>query len=345
MRPDGRRVGIAVLGIFLLVFLGLPGKNLARAAAPLPRLLALGSNPAGTVYYAVGSALAKIFSEQSGMQVRVQPYSGSTTYMPLLNSGELELGLNHTNDARLAYRGEKPFHPAPNLRVLSVIFPLTVGVVVRNNSNLHRLEDLKGKRVTARYTAQLAVFYNIGSMLASTGLDWKDVVEVPVPGTNEGIQALMEGRADATASAVGAAKLEEANASISGGVRFLSINTTPEGVKRMQSVVAGSFPFLLKAGSVTAAVTEVSVMAYDAYLTAGKGLSDAVAYQITKTLWEQESAIQKSLLSLAFFGRDKMVKTIATIPYHPGAVKFYREKGLWSGEMDKVQAELERPAR
>jgi TRAP transporter TAXI family solute receptor len=332
---------VLLAGIALLLLMG---TTPARSAEPLPKLVALGTNPAGSIYYAVGSALAKVLSENSGMQVRVQPYSGSSNYIPLLDNGELELGLNNTSDVKLAYRGEKPFHPAPNLRLVSIIFPMAVGIVVRNNSDIHRLEDLKGKRVTARYTAQLAVYYNVTSMLASAGVGWSDVQEVPVPGVNEGVQALIEGRADAAAHAVGSAKLEEANASIPGGIRFVPIDSSPEGVKRMASVMAGTFAFPLKAGSVTGAVTDVSVQAYDVYMTAGKSLSDGVAYQMAKTLWEQEAAIQGAQRGLRRFGRDKMVKTIATIPYHPGAVKYYREKGLWSAEMDKVQAELEQQA-
>lgn len=338
-----KRIRYVVLaGIFSLAFgtAATPGWS----ADALPKLVGLGTNPAGSIYYAVGSALAKVLSEKSGMQVRVQPFSGSSNYIPLLNSAELELGLNNTSDVKLAYRGEKPFHPAPNLRLVSIIFPMAVGIVARNNSDLHRMEDLKGKRVTARYTAQLAVYYNVTSMLASAGMGWKDVVEVPVPGVNEGVQALIEGRADAAAHAVGSAKLEEANASIPGGIRFIPIDSSPEGVARMASVMAGTFAFPLKAGSVTGATTDVAVQAYDVYMTAGKGLSDAVTYDMAKTLWEQEEAIQKSHRGLGRFGRDKMVKTIATIPYHPGAIKFYREKGLWTAEMEKRQAELEQQA-
>jgi len=331
-----KRLGVAALIVLLSV-----GANWAWAAAPMPKLVALGTNPAGTAYYAVGSALAKVLSEQSGMQVRVQPYSGSTTYIPLLNTGELELGLNNTSDVFHAYRGDKPFQPAPNLRLVAVVYPMAVGIVVRNNSPFRKMEDLRGKRVTARYTAQLAVFYNVGSMLASAKLDWKDIVEVPVPGVNEGVQALIEGRADAAAHAVGSAKLEEANASIPGGIRFLPIDSSPEGVKRMQSVMTGTFGLTLKAGSVTGAVNDVTVQGYDVYLTAGKSLNEQVAYQITKTLWEQEDALRKAHRSLQLFGRDKMAKTIATIPYHSGAIKFYKEKGLWSSEMEKVQAALE----
>lgn len=331
-----------LFGVAALVLLLSMGAGSLWAAAPMPKLVALGTNPAGSIYYTVGSALAKVLSEQSGMQVRVQPYAGSTAYIPLLDTAELELGLNNTSDALHAYRGDKPFRPAPNLRLVTVVFPMGVGIVVRNNSPFQKLEDLRGKRVTARYAAQLAVFYNVGSMLASSKLDWKDITEVPVPGVNEGVQALMEGRADASAHAVGSAKLEEANASIPGGIRFLPIDSSPEGVKRMQSVMAGTFGLPLKAGSVAGAVSDVSVQGYDVYMTAGKGLTEQVVYQITKTLWEQEGSLQKANRSLLLFGRDRMAKTIATIPYHSGAVKFYKEKGLWSAEMEKVQAELEK---
>lgn len=336
------RIGYAIATLFV-VSLSL-GTHPVRAAESEPKLLFLGTNPAGSAYYAVGSALARVLSGHSGIQVRVQPYSGSTTYIPLLDNGGLALGLNNTSDALHAYRGMKPFHAAPNLRLVSIVFPLKVVMFVPKNSNIHGLSDLKGKRLPGRYTAQLAVYYNVGSILASAGVSWKDVKVLPVANVNQGVQALIEGRVDASLHAVGSAKIEEANASISGGIRFLSVDHSPEGAKRMATVMPGTYPLLIKAGSTTGAITDTWVEAYDVYLTTGKALSNEVGYRMAKTLWENADAVRKAQRLLHDFARDKMVKTAATIPYDPGAIRFYKEKGLWSTEMEKRQEELEKEA-
>lgn len=342
MARDLRRIGYAVAT--LLVALLFLGTSSGRAAESEPRLLFLGTNPAGSAYYAVGSALARVLSEHSGIQVRVQPYSGSTTYIPLLNNGDLTLGLNNTSDALHAYRGLKPFHAAPNLRLISVVFPLKVVMFVPKDSSIKNLRELKGERIPGRYTSQLAVYYNVGSILASAGLSWKDVKIFPVANVNQGVQALIEGRVDASLHAVGSAKIQEANASIHGGIRFLSVDHSPAGAKRMAAVMPGTYPYLVKAGTTTGAITNTWVEAYDVYLTTGKSLPDDVAYRMAKTLWENAAAVRKSQRFLMGFARDTMVKSIATIPYHPGAVRFYKEKGLWTPQMEKRQEELEKEA-
>lgn len=74
-------------------------------AQPLPRSLTIGSNPPGTVFYALASGLAKFGSEGAPFQITVQPYTGTSTFLPLLNTGEIDFGINNAVDMALAYQG------------------------------------------------------------------------------------------------------------------------------------------------------------------------------------------------------------------------------------------------
>ena len=204
------------------------------------------------------------------------------------------------------------------------------------------MEDIKGKKVSSKFPAQLSITYCIGGMMAANKLSWNDVVEVPVTNIIVGVQALMENRLDVTSIAVMAAKAKEADATIPGGVRFLSIDGSPEGARRMAEVFPGTYPFLLKAhtrGSV-GILQDTTVQAYDVFLIAATNLSVDAGYAIAKTLYEHVDEVKKGHGMLKRFGKDKMVKTNVTIPYHDGAIKFYKEVGLWTGEMDKVQERL-----
>src|SRR4029434_7997764 len=73
-------------------------------AQNLPRSLTIGTNPPGSVFYALASGLAKVVSDATPMQMTVQPYTGTSTFMPLLNSGELDFGINNFVDMALAFQ-------------------------------------------------------------------------------------------------------------------------------------------------------------------------------------------------------------------------------------------------
>ena len=137
----------------------------------------IGTNPAGSVFYAIGSGLAKVTAEHTPLRISVQPYTGTSTFVPLLDSGELDLGVNNAVDMGLAYRGpnfkiggRNPFPHAPNLRLVMRGSPLMVAAVTRKDSPMKTMADVKGKRVTGEYPANLAIWYNIFGELASVGL-------------------------------------------------------------------------------------------------------------------------------------------------------------------------------
>jgi len=65
-----------------------------------------------------------------------------------------------------------------------------------------------------------------------------------------------------------------------------------------------------------------------------------VAYQIVKTLWEHDKELGAIHVRLKDWTNDRFVSSKATVPYHPGAVKFYQEMGVWTGDMAKLQQNL-----
>ncbi len=306
----------------------------------MPRSFGIGTNPQGSLFYAAGSALAKVLSDHLTVPARVQPYAGTTIILPLLSSGELELGVNNTNDTRLAYRGLDPFVPAPAVRLASVLFGLRVAFMVPANSDMRSVEDLKGQRVAGEYRAHLAVWYNVTSILASFNMDWDDVNMVPTANVVTGAQLLIEDKVDAAAFALGAGKVKEANATIPGGIRFLSINDTPEGIKRMQEVMPGTYPVKVAEGSTDGVREDITVEGYDVFLNTSKHMSNEAVAAVVRAMYENEKDIQGAFPPFRSFTRERMVKTNVTLPYHPGAVQVYKEVGLWNSEMDALQQKL-----
>src|SRR5919106_465229 len=267
--------------------------NIASGEAQkLPRSVTLATNPAGTVFYALASGLAKVVSGATPIEAVVQPYTGTSTFLPLANTGEVDFGVVNAVDMALSYQGPErlkvggrnPFPHIPNVRLVMRGSPLLVGLLVRKDSPLKTIHEIKGKRVAGEYPAQLAVWYNMYGQLASAGLAWYDLKVVAVPAANEGVDALVQGRVDVAMHALNSAKVREADAAV--GVRHLSIDCTPEGEKRLRQAVPGYYPRVVKAGSALAVVDDTCFVAYDICLTSHKAASDAMIAAVIKAIWD-----------------------------------------------------------
>lgn len=216
--------------------------------------------------------------------------------------------------------------------------PLQSSLVVRKDSPIKTIYDVRGKRVTGEYPAQLAVWYNVYGSLANGGLTWNDIKVVPVPAVNEGVDALVQGRADATTHAIGSAKIKEADVAI--GIRYLSLDCSAPAEERMKKAVPGYYLARLKAGSSTGIVEDICGFAYDIYMIGHKGLADAVVQGVLKAIWDNIAKLPPLHPGFKDWTRERAVSPDPTLPYHPAAAQFYKEKGVWSAKMDEAQRRL-----
>jgi uncharacterized protein len=315
-------------------------------AQKLPTSTIIGTNPAGTVFYAVSAGLAKVISGAGPMQSVVQPYTGSSTFMPLLDSGEIDFGIINAVETNLGYQGpaklkisgKNPLPHVPNTRLIMRGSPLLVSLVVRKDSSMKTVHDVKGKRVTGEYPANIAIWFHIYTELANGGLTWNDVKVVPVPAVNDGIDALVQGRADVSNHAMNAAKIKEADAAV--GVRFLSLDCSPQGDARVRKAVPGYYLTTLKSGSATGIVGDTCVLAYDIYWVGHKGLSNELVTHSLKAIWDNIDKLPPLNPQFQEWTRERAVSADVTVPYHPAAVQFYKDKGAWTATMDDAQKKL-----
>ncbi len=315
-------------------------------AQKLPASTTIGTNPAGTAFYAVSAGLAKVISGAGPMQSIVQPYTGSSTFLPLLDSGEIDFGivnavemnLGYQGPAKLKISGKNPLPHVPNTRLIMRGSPLSVSLVVRKDSPMKMVHDIKGKRVTGEYPANIAIWFHVYTELANAGLTWDDIKVVPVPAVNDGVDALVQGRADAANHAIGVAKVKEADAAV--GVRYLSLDCSSQGDARVRKAVPGYYLITLKSGSSTGIVGDTCVLAYDIYMVGHKGLANEVVAHSLKAIWDNIDKLPPLNPQFNEWTRERAASAEVTIPYHPAAVQFYKEKNLWNTKMDEAQKRL-----
>lgn len=310
------------------------------AAAALPRSATVATHAVGSLYNAIGTGIATVVSRHTPMTVRVQPFAGPPAWLPSMDSGETDMGVLTSADAVTSYKGIILYkRPLKNTRILVAGGLLQLGFYVPKDSPVETVADLKGKKIPTDYPGIPIVRLSSTAALASAGLSYNDIVKVPVSDLQAGAQAFLEGRTEAGWHSVGSPALEEANAR-RGGVKFVSVISTPEAEKKMADVYPGSYASLVKAGSATGVIKDTSVLTNDIYLVAFKGLSDEAAYEVVKALWDHNKELGAIYPALKAWRRERMVSRHAFIPYHSGAIKFFKEKQVWSKEMEALQSRL-----
>lgn len=314
-----------------LIGFGLAAAVAASGVAHAQQVRVIASNPQGSVFFQGSAVIGKLLDEKLKMQVRVQPTGGSSTYIPQINTGDIDFGFTNVDDSMTAYKGTGNFkRPSPNLRLMAVVFPLTLGVVVPVDSPIKTIADLKGKRLPSSYNAQTTGRILQDAVLATEGLTMNDVTGVPTQSLFSGVDLLGEGKVDAATIAMGVAQIRQAHANLSsrGGVRFLDMKSTPEALAAIRKILPAR-PILIQPAPHTVGVTvPTTIMAYNVFLSTHSKMPEDLVYDIVKTLHGNKEALVAGHPVFRGFDAKEMTEEIG-VPWHPGAIKFYKEIGQW----------------
>jgi TRAP transporter TAXI family solute receptor len=301
---------------------------LISATAAQAQPIGISTSPQGTLTYAVGAGVAKVLNEKGGIQARVQPSSGTGSGMPLVDSGEIDLGLANTLELYDAYNGVGTFDKRPNknLRAIAVIFPIKVGLFVRNDSPIKTVKDMKGHSVAYGFTSQEIIKKTVDAMLATDGLSIKDLKPVMVPNLVRGVDDLVGGRADITTFALGSAKVSEADAAV--GIRFVTLPNTPEALKGLKSEFRTAYIAKADPSPRYAGVKEpIYIMQYDYTLFASNKVKPDVIKKITEILATSKDDLGNAHPLFKGMDLSRLYNDIE-VPYADGAKAYYAEKGI-----------------
>ncbi len=315
---------------------GLLAAGLGQTASAELKRISIGTNKAGTTYFVLGGGFAKLFQEKLGIRSNAQPHSGSSVYIPLLDNGEIALGINSSIDSSLAYRGGKPYPRAmKKLRALARIWVLPYGYFVRANSGIKTIEDLKGKKVVIDLKANVSLAALNWAMMASGGLDKNSLQAIAVGGIGQGLNAVVEGRADAAPIALGIPLLRKAHASVPGGIRIIALGKQGS-TEFLNSRVGGTLALVTKPSKRNVGVEKpTQVAAFNTFLNVGSQVTDDEAYKLAKTLHQNWKSLQKDYPPLRGVPANGLAAAVNPHPYHPGAIRYYKEAGLWSAANEK----------
>ena len=296
------------------------------------QVVTLASGSQGSLAYNSGQAVAKV-ANNHGVLARPQPISG---FLPLLNQGEVDFGFANGVESIYAYTGTGNYYRKnKNLRVVGVMFPLTTGIMVAEDTGIKNLSDLKAKasslRIASQYTASTTISYYILGALANGGMAYDDFKRVPVSNFVKGIHALGDGLVDVTLISMnsGAGKQVEAKLLSRGGLRYVSLDPSPEAVTAFKKYLpSASIIRVEKNENVPGLKRSASnLISIPWLLLTHKDAPQEMVYNMTKIIAENNTALAATFNGFKKAEREKMAQA-EVVPYHPGAIQYYREAGI-----------------
>jgi TRAP transporter TAXI family solute receptor len=305
----------------------------AAGTAAAQTTYGLATLPPGALLNALSSVIAKAVQDNSKLQVRVQGYGGDSGVFDAIankSSDFLALDIAETADAYHG-RGTWEGKPRPTLRTAMTIYGFQVAPFVRKDSPVQSIADLRGKRVPGVWAQQTGVLRLSIAMLANGGIAYGDVQSVPVVNVVRAAEDFKAGKLDMFFFAVGAPKVQEVAAAV-GGVRLVPYSDAPEAVRRMQAVRPEYYLTQVKPAPHIAGVEKpAQVQTFDFIIGVGTHVPDEVVYEFVKAVHGSKKTLVEGHPSFNLFNPDNAGKLQPTLPHHPGAIKFFKDAGIWRG--------------
>ena len=278
---------------------------------------------AGT-YYALGGDIASLWmSKIPDLDVTAQSTGGSKANIILINDGDAELATVQNDVMAYAYAGTDFFdgQVIDSFQAIGYLYPELVQIVVAADSDIKTIADLKGKQVSIGAVGS-GVYFNAVQILANAGLSLDDITPHYLS-FDESATSFQNKQIDAffiTAGLPNTAIVEVANKT---DVRLIGLSD--DDMAKLSAEYAYYVPVTVPAGTYNGMTEDVTVPAVGAVLICSKDLSEDLVYNLTKVLYEDTAELSHA--KKAEISAESAVKGIP-VPFHPGAEKYFKEKGL-----------------
>lgn len=303
--------------------------------AALPETMNWTSYDVGSAGYAEASAIADAFGKDFGTRIRIQPSGTAVGRLEPILRGRANIGFLAT-EAFFAAEGTEDFAARrwgpQDIRTLGGR-PSSSGIFTAADAEIETLKDLKGKRF-AYAAGNPSMNVKCNAFLSFAGLSEADVIPVVFPTYAAAMRSLAEGKADASCSSTTPSQLYELQESPR-GLHWLAVDPEDaEGWKRLKAVAPFFAPYEETVGAGISDAEPVDILAwrYPVLIVRADASEDEV-YNFLKAMDESYPLYKDGTSVMPRWDLDIAGTPPIDVPFHPGAIKYLKERGTWTDEM------------
>ena len=309
----------------LLVAVALSAIALSAPAAHAQQFINVLTGGTSGVYYPLGVAIGKIYSDKiPNVKTQVQATKASVETLNLLEQGRGEIAFTLGDSLKAAWEGDEDAgfkKKLTKLRTIGAIYPNYIQIVATAESGIKTLSDLKGKTLSVG-APKSGTELNSRAILKAAGMDYKDLGKVEYLPFAESVDLMKNRQLMATLQSAGLGVASLKDLSNSSDINVVSVQ------KEVVDKIGPPFiSAIIPANTYKGQDKDVPTAAVVNYLVTSSAVSDDLAYQMTKLVYESlpdleaaHSAAKGIKLENAALG--------SPVPMHPGAIRYFKEKGL-----------------
>ena len=291
--------------------------------------ISIATGGTGGVYYPLGGGMAAALSKYvPGMQATAEVTGGSVDNLKLIGSGKPYIALAMADASQDALKGEDKFkgHPVP-LKTLMILYPNRMHVVSIEGRGVNKMSDLKGKRVSTGSPGS-ATEVMAFRIIEAAGLDKDKDIKRERLGVAESVNAIKDGKIDAFFWVGGLPTAAVTDLANTPGTKLRMIDHA-EVVAAMNKkygnlYVEDAIPKTLYKG-MDADNKQATVMNI---LVSHANMDEKTAYNIVKTIFDKRTDLIAVHKEAENFKLENQKASASPIPFHPGAAKYFAEKGV-----------------
>ncbi|MBX3585481.1 MAG: TAXI family TRAP transporter solute-binding subunit [Ramlibacter sp.] len=278
------------------------------------------------VYYPMGVALSQIYAKAiPGAKATAQVTKASAENLNLLQAGRGELALALADSVSNAWQGDAEAgfpKKLDKLRGLSATYSNYIQIVANADSGIKTLADLKGKRISVG-AAKSGTELNARAVFKAAGLTYADLAKVEYLPFGESVELIKNRQLDATlqSAGLGVASIRD----LATSVKIVVVPVPADVIAKIgdEAYQAAVIPANTYAGQ----TADVATAAIPNFLVTHSGVSDELAYQMAKQMYEHIDTLYAAHNAAKVIKRENAVKGMP-VPVHPGAARYYKEVGV-----------------
>ena len=291
--------------------------------------ISIATGGTGGVYYPMGGAMASILSKSiPGLQATAEVTGGSVDNLKLIASGKPYIGFTMTDASQDAFTGVEKFKKNKEpLKTLMILYPNRMHVVTVEGTGVNTMKDLKGKRVSTGSPGS-ATEVMAFRLLEAAGLDKDKDIKRERLGAAESVNAIKDGKIDVffwvgglpTAAVTDLANTPGTKLKLIDHAELVDVMNSKYGKLYLSDTISKSVYRGMSADNKQATVMNI--------LVCHENLDEKTAYNIVKTVFEHKADLVAAHKEAENLNLSDQKQNATPIPFHPGALRYFKEKGI-----------------
>lgn len=326
----------AIATVLVCVILG----GLPRVAVAQVKGLAIGTTSVGSAPYVVSVGIAELITKKAGIPATAESSGGADAIARLLGKGRVQLGMLNSFAAEHAYKGDLQFKKEGKMPVRALVWGNASlrQPVATKASGIKTIADFRGRRILGKRRVGADTYLVFKALLKAYGIAEKDVKVLTFSKPKEIMDAFKGRMADAAIWPASAPNPLILQLQETVDLSFPGIPKDRWGTV-LQECGSAFFMAPLAANTYKNQPERIYVPAIQMGLSARKDVPEEVAYRITKAILGNYEELRKFHPSARHWTLKNTLQQWAE-PFHPGAIRYFKEVDAWTAEMDKKQARL-----